>query len=248
MPELSLVKVLLSAVGVVVLSLLAAGLYILLKLRPIGGDVPKQKTPAWGFKDLNDYKHEFMLRRETEAGGALLIKRPDFETVYRYDPQTRRIGPVSDSEWLNSTGPITNSFDYFTRKPVSDAPSITTNEPEHKLLIGKPGAWRELPTAGGYPLAHKESPSGRWVAVLSGRGPAIPPLLPLIGGYWILGQRYHEIMSTSDGTPVGKAIKFPVDDTKAFFHMCWSADEEFVVHTYWLYTYLVVVPTGVSAR
>jgi len=31
-------------------------------------------------------------------------------------------------------------------------------------------------------------------------------------------------------------------------HMCWSADEEFVVHTYWLYTHLVVVPTGVSQR
>ena len=248
MAEWSFLKILLTAVGVVVLLLLAACLYIALKLWPMGGDVPQQKTPAWAFKGNNEYKRELMLRRETETGGALLIKRTDLEIVYRYDPQTRRIGPVSDSQWQNSTGPITNCFDYFTRNRVSDGPILTINEPAHKLLIGKPGAWRELPTAGGYPLALRESPSGRWVAVLSGTGPAIPPLLPLLGGHWILGQRYHEIMSIADASPVGKAIKFPVDDTKDFFHMCWSADEEFVVHTYWLYTYLVVVPTGVSSR
>ena len=248
MAEWSFLKILLTAVGVVVLLLLAACLYIALKLWPMGGDVPQQKTPAWAFKGNNEYKRELMLRRETETGGALLIKRTDLEIVYRYDPQRRRIAPVSDSQWQHSTGPITNCFDYFNRNRVSDGPILTINEPAHKLLIGKPGAWRELPTAGGYPLALRESPSGRWGAVLSGTGPAIPPLLPLLGGHWILGQRYHEIMSIADASPVGKAIKFPVDDTKDFFHMCWSADEEFVVHTYWLYTYLVVVPTGVSSR
>ena len=248
MAEWSFLKILLTAVGVVVLLLLAACLYIALKLWPMGGDVPQQKTPAWAFKGNNEYKRELMLRRETETGGALLIKRTDLEIVYRYDPQTHRISPVSDSQWQHSTGPITNCFDYFNRNRVSDGPILTINEPAHKLLIGKPGAWRELPTAGGYPLALRESPSGRWVAVLSGTGPAIPPLLPLLGGHWILGQRYHEIMSIADASPVGKAIKFPVDDTKDFFHMCWSADEEFVVHTYWLYTYLVVVPSGVSSR
>lgn len=62
MAEWSLSKILLTAVTVVVLSLLAAGLYIALKLWPMGGDVPRQKTPAWGFKDLNEYKHELMLR------------------------------------------------------------------------------------------------------------------------------------------------------------------------------------------
>ena len=248
MAEWSLLKVLLTVLGVVVVTLFAAGLYLALKLWPLGGDVPQQKTPAWEFKDRNEYKHELMLRRETEAGGALLIKRTDLETVYRYDPETRRISAVSDSQWQESTGTITNCFNYFTRKPVSNGPSITVNEPEHKLLIGKPGAWRELPTAGGYPLDHKESPSGRWVAVLSATGPAIPSPLPIIGADLILGQRYHEIMLIADGTPVGRAIKFPVNSTKDFFHMCWSADEEFVVHTYEIYTYLVVVPTGVSSR
>lgn len=98
------------------------------------------------------------------------------------------------------------------------------------------------------PLLIRSRQAAGWVAVLSGTGPAIPSLLPIMGGHRILGQRYHEIMSIADATPVGKAIKFPVNDTKDFFHMCWSADEEFVVHTYWLYTYLVVVPTGVSSR
>jgi|GEM_PF-2614621 len=125
-----------------------ASLYIALKLWPMVGVLPQQKTSAWEFKILNEYKHEMMLRHETEAGGALLIKRTDLETVYRYDPQTRRIGPVSDSQWQNSSGPITNCFDCFTLKPVFDGPSITTNEPERKLLIGNLGACREVPTAG----------------------------------------------------------------------------------------------------
>jgi hypothetical protein len=209
MAEWSLLKILLTVVGAVVFSLLAVGLYLALKLWPMGGDVPQQKTPAWWLKDLNQYEYKLLLRRETEAGGALLVKRTDLETIYRYDPQTRLIGPVTDSQWQNSAGPITNCFDYSTRNRDPDGPSITINEPEHKLLIGKRGAWRELRTAGGYPLADRESPSGRWVAVLSGTGPAIPPILPFLGGDWILGQRYHEIMSIADAAPVGKAIKFP---------------------------------------
>ena len=249
MAKWSLLKILLTAAAVIIITLIAAGLYLALKLWPVGGDVPLQKTPAWEFQYLNEFKHQLMLRRETDAGGALLIKRTDLETVYRYDPQTRRIGPVSDAQWQSSTGPITNCSDYSTRKPVSEGPMITIDVREHKLLIGKPDAWRKVPTAGGYPLAFKESPSGRWVAVLSATGPAIRPLLPGVGaGDWILGQRYHEIISIADATPGESAIKFPVDDTADFFHMCWSADEEFVVDTYWQYTYLVVVPTGVSSR
>ncbi len=176
----------------------------------------------------------------------MLIKRSDLETVYRYDPQKRSLGAVGDAEWQKAGGPIANCFDYLTPKPARDV-IVTHNEPKHQLLIGKPGALREVPCAGGYPLQDVVSPSGRWVAVLSGTGPAIPPLMPGSGGF-ILGQRYHEVLSLPDAHQVSKPIRFPVRDSKDFFHMCWSADEEFVVHTYWQYTYLVVVPTGVSSR
>lgn len=244
--ELTPFKLVLMAGLVVVVSVLSLGVYLVLKVWPMGADVPMLKTPAWEFKDLNEYSDELMLRRETKEGGALLIKRSDQETVYRYDTQTQSLSAVSDAEWQKAGGPIAKCFDYKTPKPARDV-IVTHNEPKHLLLIGKPGALREVPTAGGYPLQDEVSPSGRWVAVLSATGPAIPSVMPF-GGDAILGQRYHEILSLPDAYQVSKPIRFPVGDTKHFFHMCWSADEDFVVHTHWLYTYLVVVPTGVSSR
>ena len=244
--ELTALKVLLAAVSVVVVSLIALAIYLGLKVWPIGGEVPILKTPTWEIKNPNEYRDELMLRRETKAGGALLIKRGARETVYRYDPQEQSLNAVSDAEWQNADGPVAKCFDFSTPKAPRDV-TVTRNEPKHQLLIGKWGALREVPTAGGFPLAHEVSPSGKWVAVLSGTGPAIPALLPF-GGQFVLGQRYHEILSLPDARHVSKPIRFPVRDTKDFFQMCWSADEEFVVHTYWRYTYLVVVPTGVSQR
>ncbi|HKU78194.1 MAG TPA: hypothetical protein VJR02_30065 [Pyrinomonadaceae bacterium] len=244
--EFTLLKVLLAAVLVVVVSVLSLGIYLALKFWPRGADVPMLKTPAWALKDFDEYHWEFMLRRETTAGGALLIKRTDLETVYRYDPQERSLNAVGDTEWQKAGGPIAKCFDYRTRKPARDV-MVTQNDRDHQLLIGKPNALREVPTAGGYPLQNEVSPSGRWVAVLSGTGPAIPSLSPFSGEF-ILGQRYHEILSLPDTQQVSKPIRFPVRDIKAFFNACWSADEEFVVHTHWQYTDLVVIPTGVSSR
>jgi hypothetical protein len=244
--ELTLLKVLLAAVVVVVVSVLSLGIYLALKLWPIGGDVPMLKTPAWGLKNLNEYDKELMLRRETKDGGSLLIKLSDLETVYRYDPEKRSLNAVGDADWQKAAGPITKCFDVRTPKPSRDV-VVTRNEPKHQLLIGKPGALREVPTAGGYPVEDEISPSGRWVSVLSGTGPAIAPLMPF-SGHLILGQRYHEVLSLPDTHRVSKPIRFPVAHISDFFHICWSADEEFVVHTYWQYTDLVVVPTGVSSR
>src|SRR6185436_1491138 len=244
--ELTPLKLLLAVVSVVVVSLVLLGIYLALKVWPVGADLPILETPAWGHKELDRYHEELMLRRETMEGGSLLIKRSDLETVYLYDPQKRSLNAVGDAEWQKANGPIAKCFDFSTPKPVRDV-VVTHDEPKHQLLIGKPGALREVPTAGGYVLQSASSPSGRWVAVLSGTGPAIPALLPF-GGDFVLGQRYHEVLSLPDARQVSKPIRFPVRDTKDFFQICWSADEEFMVHTYWFYTYLVVVPTGVSSR
>lgn len=244
--ELTLLKVLLLVVAVVVVCAFSLGIYLSFKVWPIGADVPMLQTPAWERKDLNTYRDELMLRRETKDGGALLLKRSDLETVYRYDPQSQSLSTVADAEWQKAGGPIAKCFDYKNIKVPRDV-TVTHNETKHQLLIGKPGALREVPTAGGYPLKEEISTSGKWVAVLSAAGPAIPPLAPM-SGYITLGQRYHEILSLPDARQVSKPIRFPVNDTKDFFHVCWSADDEFVVHVYWLYSYLVVVPTGVSSR
>jgi hypothetical protein len=60
------------------------------KLWPFGADLPLLKTPEWEHKHIGElYTGRLQLRRETEAGGPLLLKRVDLEPVYRYDPQTR---------------------------------------------------------------------------------------------------------------------------------------------------------------
>lgn len=234
--------------GIILVCVISLGLYLFVKLHPTGGDVPLLKTPAWEFKELNTYEARLLLRRETTAGGALLLKRTDSATVYRYDPATRALTSVTDAEWQQATGEIRNCQDYmpnapYSRPPVTPLAIVTIDNRDHRLLVNN----REVPTAGGYSISTQVSPSEKWVAVLSASGPVIPPLLPL-GGDWTLGQRYHEILSLPNATRAGKAIKFPVNDTKDFTTMCWSADEELVVHTTYFFDLLVVVETGVNSR
>src|ERR1051326_1533495 len=78
-------SIVLTVAAVLLISLLSAGVFVWLKFYPTGADVPLLKTPDWELKDLNEYRDTFLLRRETADGGALLLKRTDIETVYRYD-------------------------------------------------------------------------------------------------------------------------------------------------------------------
>jgi|ERR1043166_638415 hypothetical protein len=241
-------SIVLTVAAVLLISLLSAGVFVWLKFYPTGADVPLLKTPDWELKDLNEYRDTFLLRRETADGGALLLKRTDIETVYRYDPKARTVKAVNGSVWENAGGQIRNCKDYMPpavysrQQPVVRAyPHIDV--PTKRLLIDQ----REVKTAARYPIETQQSPSGRWLSVLSGAGPSIPPLLPLSGD-WVLGQRYHEVLSLPDGSRVGSAIRFPVLDTKDFGSMCWSADEQFVVYTSWTFRALVVIETGVNSR
>jgi hypothetical protein len=236
--------ILLGIFGFILVCVIVLGLYVYLKLHPLGADVPLFKTPAWERKDLNEYEAQLLLRRETTTGGALLLKRTDIPTVYRYDPAKRALDSVTDAEWQQATGAIRNCQYYMPNAPyppprVTPRAIVTINNRQRKLLVDQ----REVPTAGGYPLSSEYSPSERWVSVVSATGPAIPSLIPM-GGDWTWGQRYHEILSLPDGTRVGKAIKFPVNDTHDSTTMCWSADEKFVVHRTYYFDMLVVVETG----
>lgn len=67
--------ILLGIFGFILVCVIALGLYVFVKLHPMGADVPLLKTPAWEHKELNTYEAQLLLRRETTAGGALLLKR-----------------------------------------------------------------------------------------------------------------------------------------------------------------------------
>ena len=218
--------------AVVVVSLLSAGVYLWLKLWPEYGDVPRLRTPEWEFRGSDGYSTPLLLlRRETETGGALLLKRTGLEAVYRYDPQSRSIRAVTDAEWQNAGGPIARCLD--------QGHVLRRDDREHKLFAGN----REIPTAGGVAIDDRRSPSGKWVAVHSAAGPVTKSIIP-DGSYVIFGQRYHEILSLPDLVRVGKPVRIPANENRGTMQPCWSADEKFVVYTDDAFWMVAVVETG----
>ena len=226
----------LTIAAVVVVSLLSLGVYVWWKRRLDRGDVPLLKTPAWEFQRFDEMTRPLLLRRETQAGGALLLKRSDLETVYRYDSETRTVRAVSAAAWQNAGGAVSKCWDQMLAGASSP---LRRDDHDHKLFVGD----REVPTAGGLVRNNQTSPSGKWAAVHSAAGPAVQSILPFTGDL-IYGQRYHEILSLPDAKRVGKPVRIPVTDRNDFLDICWSADEKFVVYTTYFFNMLVVVETG----
>ena len=126
--------------AVVVVAGLSAGVYVWLKIWPEYGDVPRLRTPEWEYRGSDgNSTPPLLLRRETQTGGALLLKRSGLEAVYRYDPQTRSIRAVTDGEWQNAAGQIARCLDQGRLNPVV----LRHDDREHKLFAGN----REIPTA-----------------------------------------------------------------------------------------------------
>lgn len=229
------------ALAVVLLILISFVAFMAFRIWPFGADVPLLQTPEWKDKHIGElYSGRLHLRRETEAGGALLLKRVDLAPVYRYDPQTRTLTAVTDKQWLNANGPIANCMDQLA-KP--DRVRIRVDHGTHKLLVTE----REVSTAASIALSSLSSPTGNWVAVLSATGPIIPPFM-LFSGARVLGWRYHEVKSVPDAVSVGKSIQIPVVNTITTLQLCWSADEKFVVYADGSFSSLVVVETNLDSR
>lgn len=238
MSALRFVKPALAAVSLSLISFVA---FMAFRIWPFGADVPLLQTPEWKDKHIGElYSGRLQLRRETQAGGALLLKRVDLEPVYRYDPPRKTLNAVTDKEWLNASGPIANCMDQLA-KP--GRVRIRVDHGTHKLLVAE----REVSTAASLALSSLSSPSGNWVAVLSATGPTIPAFA-LLSGDRVLGRRYHEVKSVPDAVPAGKSIQIPVVDTITTLQLCWSADEKFVVYNDGSFSSVAVVETNLDSR
>jgi hypothetical protein len=224
----------------ILLILLSFVTFMAFKLWPFGADVPLLQTPEWKDKRIGEYGGRLQLRRETEAGGPLILKRVDLEPVYRYDPRTQTLSAVTDKEWLNASGPIAKCMDQLANP---GSVQIRVDQGTHKLLIAE----REVSTAASLALGSLRSPSGNWVAVLSATGPIVPSFTPLNGDR-VLGRRYHEVKSLPNAVSAGNSIQIPVVDTITTLQLCWSADEKFVVYNDGSFSSLVVVETNLGSR
>lgn len=243
MPTLATLSLPKAGLVAALLFLLSLGVFVIFKIFPMGADVPLLKTPDWEGKFLNQFSGEqLLLRRESEHSGALLLKRSDIETVYRYDSQKQKVDTVTVAEWERAGGPIAKCGD---QRVFWAAPSALHLDDQKRRLFVRQGE-REVSTAGGVPLNYQTSPSGKWVAVLSASGPKVPSFMPLSGDV-VLGPRYHQVMSLPDTVPFGSAVRVPVLSPTQVVDLCWSADEGFVVYTHPNFFSLVVVETGLHS-
>jgi hypothetical protein len=216
--------------------LLLAGLLWPRRESAPGPEVPLLKTPAW-HGGMPEYGEQIMVRRETRDSETLLLKHTKHDTVYRYDPAAASLTAVSEQTWKAANGPIAECGKQFPPPPNV----LRIDKASNALIAGS----REIPTAGRTVLKLIESPSKRWVAVVSASGPLKPSLMPFSGGSAASGEHYHQVISLPDAVPVGKAVQLPLQQDSDLLVPCWSADEKTVIYHEILFTYLAVVETRV---
>jgi hypothetical protein len=194
-------------------------------------DIPPLNTPAWQ-GEAPKYGEQLLLRRDAQADAVLLLKHSAHEGAYRYDGSTRYLTSVTDQEWIRAGGTVAECGKQFPPPPQV----LRINTQTHRLMAGQ----RDIPTAGPTVLALTESPSHRYVAVVSASGAAKPSLLPFLG-VATEGQRFHQLVSLPDAAVLGRAIRIPVKRSEDVLAACWSPDEKAIVYYDTVFTYVSVV-------
>jgi hypothetical protein len=217
-----------------IVAVVAVGALLAVRRQPRGqeGGVPLLATPAWQGAAAK-YGEQLLLRREAQAGGVLLLKHSGHGGAYRYDGSTRTLAPVTEQEWIRAAGPIAECG----RQGPPSSQVLRIDQPSHRLLAGS----REIPAAGPVVLALTESPSHRFVAVLSASGPAQPSLVPFLGAGGAAGQHFHQVVSLPDAAVAGSAIRVPVQRSEDVLTACWAADEKAIVYHDLLFVHVSVI-------
>ena len=198
---------------------------------PFGGasDVPFFTPNAW--PSDSDY---VLIRADSEGSDVLLLTsqsqeqrnaREDGEVpgsghspVYRFDPDALTVERVTDAAWDEATGAVTDCN--FFHKRHSNFEVRFSGELQYNDT--------KMDVAGGTALAVIPAPQNDVVAVLSTSGSA--SISFFIIGFPATGQRYHQLYSEVDGTPVGPALRIPLDTGTYSTPGCWTADEKYVVY------------------
>jgi hypothetical protein len=200
-------------------------------------DVPLFSLPAW--KDLGlKYGDQLMLRLESRAGGALLLKHSRSEIIYKYDRDAKNLTQVNIVRWTSAGTAIAECGK--ESYPGSTAMRIDTLS--HQFFAGN----RAVPTAGRTVLKFSPAPSGKWVAVLSASGDPATSLLPFTGGSGASGEYYHQVMSLPEAKSFNPAMRLPLQHKLDSLTPCWSSDEQYVVYHQVTFNYLSIVPTKLS--
>jgi hypothetical protein len=199
-------------------------------------DVPLLKTPAWQGQ-MPQYGEQLMIRRENQNTQALLFKQTKRETVYRYEAGATTLTPTTEQAWRAANSPIAECG-----KQSAPAPqAMDIDKRTHRLIAGT----KTISTEGRTVMRLAESPSKRFVAVLSATGPPKPSLIPFYGGSTASGEYYHQILSLPDLVSIGSAVRIPLERESDVLIPCWSADEKNIVYHHVFFAYFSVMETKV---
>jgi hypothetical protein len=206
----------------------------------------KLKTPAWGCYG------SLLVRRESDEGNALLLRfstenyrleqarqagdKVDPGVIYRYTPGATHLESTVMEKWDDASGVIVQCSGGGGRVPDPFGTDLRT-----KRLTFKD---RAVDTVGRTVMGKWGAHSGDLVAVQTAGvdlGLNWPGLSFLGGGGPVLGKRYHQFFSKSDGKPRGVRIILSTDSDDYFHKPCWSEDDHFVIYAAFRFEYLCVV-------
>ncbi len=186
-------------------------------------DVPLFVTKAWRKEG------KLYLRRD---GLSLLLRHSQSEVVYRYEPKLRNLSIASTEQWALVDTEITDC----SASGEPDPRIFRIESRGRKLLAGE----RQLPSSGEITLRLRQSPTGRWLAVLSADDPE-GSLFPFLGSGGARGQHYHQVLRAANGSTVGESLRLAFDTHSRIFSQCWSTDEGYVVYSDYFFTQLSIV-------
>jgi len=157
--------------------------------------------------------------------------------VYRYTPGSDHLEVLATGAWDEAPTEVCQC-------EVQDLASIAPLELKSHALRFQD---RVVTTAGQHVIQAVASPSGRYVAVLSGAGRLhVQQDLVFGSGVWATGQYFVEILDRLSAAAVGPAVPVQVTTQRATRYLCWSCDERYVLSVHCFFVNVCIVETKLS--
>lgn len=217
----------------VALSVLALGAMSSCEKAPAGPELAPLPTGAWiggGYLLLRNDGDTLLLRHLSGSEREWYERgKDDFETehpknkvVYRYKPMLGTLEEVGANEWKAANSPVVDC----ARSRSKDAAPFDWDGRSMTLRFrGTPAK-----TAGQTVLNVRISPDKKYVSVLTAEGPYEPSPIPFLGGGKASGPRRHELLSPTDGSRLGEALRLVYEPGLPPIGGCWSQDGRFLVY------------------
>jgi hypothetical protein len=209
-------------------------------------------TPEWKFPSSR------LLIRHIENGDLLIRGMTGLEEIYyrdhvpvpstatdvnrvtyKYRSASKALEAIALSAW-EAEGVLCDCFDLWgidhTLRPFSVQNGLVYKE-------------QAVPTAGHHQAGACDSPTGRYIAVLSANGAmrGTGTLFVVGSGKYATGPYYQEVFSKTDGSRASGPVELVLDGDVRPTRPCWSGDERYLVYQGSRPDRIWIVESGLSA-